>query len=251
LTWTDGYLRFYQPRPQASRLLICFPHAGGGASAFRSWPFLLDDDTDVAIAQYPGREDRFGEPRVEDMDTLLDELLNEALAHVERRPFCLLGHSMGGAVAHELAMRLTSRGARPRRLVVSGRQPPSHHPLDSTIHQSTDSELLAELLRLSPDNEALAQEPELAALLLPVVRGDYRLIERYRPGTCPPLDCPITVLAGEQDPELSREAAHAWSAYTRGNCRVHFFPGDHFFIASQRAQVVATVRRAMLDEELT
>ncbi|WP_166308004.1 thioesterase II family protein [Bradyrhizobium sp. 2S1] len=246
---TDGYLRFYQPRPQAARLLICFPHAGGGASAFRAWPFLLDDDTEVAIAQYPGREDRFGEPRVEDMDTLLAQLLTEALPHVARRPFYLLGHSMGGAVAHELAMRLTARGAEPRRLVVSGRQPPSHHPLDSTIHQGSDSELLTELLRLSPDNQALAQEPELAALLLPIVRGDYRLIERYRPGDCRPLDCPITVLAGEHDPELSPEAARAWAEYTRGDCRVHFFPGDHFFIASQRAQVAATVRQAMAEEE--
>ena len=244
----SGYLRFYQLRPQARRFFVCFPHAGGGASSFRAWPALMDEDTETAVIQYPGREDRFGEPRVEDMETLLAELMSELLPHVIRRPSVLFGHSMGGALAHELAMRLSARGAAPYHLIVSGRQPPCHHPLDGAIHQSSDTELLAELLRLSADNKTLADDPALADLLLPVVRGDYRLIEGYRPGDCAPLDCPITVLAGKDDPELSAEEAHAWSNYTTAGCEVHFFPGDHFFITSKRAQVIATARAAMTRE---
>lgn len=245
---TDAFLRFYVPRPGASQLLLCFPHAGGGAGGFRPWPYLFDDDIEVAAIQYPGREDRFAEPRIDDMEALLAALAAELLPVLAQRHYLLLGHSMGGAVAHELAMRFSALGLPPQRLVVSGRQPPCHHPLDSTIHRGSDAEILTELLRLSPDNQALAQEPELAALLLPVVRNDYRLIESYRPGQGAMLDCPITVLAGEDDPELSRAEAEAWAGYTRAGCRVHHFPGDHFFIASQRSRVVATVRRAISGE---
>lgn len=246
---TDTFLRFYQKRPGASRLLVCFPHAGGGASGFRAWPYLFDDDIEVAAVQYPGREDRFGEPGIDDMEVLLAALTAELLPPLSQRSFLMLGHSMGGAIAHELAMRFSDLGVPPERLLISGRQPPCHHPLDSAIHRGSNAEILAELLRLSPDNQALAQEPELAALLLPVVRNDYRLIESYRPGKARILDCPITVLAGEDDTELSRPAAEAWAGYTRAGCRVHGFPGDHFFIASQRCQVVATVRRAIDGED--
>lgn len=242
---TDTFLRFHLPRAQAPRLLVCFPHAGGGASAFRAWPRLFGDDLEVAAVQYPGREDRFSEPVIGDMETLLAAVTGELLPVVRQRPFLLLGHSMGGAVAHELAMRFSALGAVPCRLIVSGRQPPCHHPFGSAIHRGSDAELLAELLRLSPGNRTLAEEPELAALLLPVVRNDYRLIETYRPGRTVPLDCPITVLAGEQDTELTRAEAKDWAEYTRSSCVVHAFPGDHFFIASHRGRVVAALRETI------
>lgn len=246
---TDAFLRFFLPRPAASRLLVCFPHAGGGASGFRAWPYLFDDNTEVAVVQYPGREDRFSEPRIDNMEEMLTTLTAELLPILSKRPFLMLGHSMGGALAHELAMRFSDLGVAPDHLIVSGRQPPCHHPLDSTIYCGSDEEILGELLRLSPGNLALAQEPELAALLLPIVRTDYRLIETYRPGEPRILDCPITVLAGEDDSELSRPQAEAWSRYTRSACRVHSFPGDHFFIASQRSRVVATLRNAILGKD--
>lgn len=242
---TRSSLRF-SPDPTPSQpLLICLPHAGGAASAFRAWPTKFAPDIAVGVVQYPGREDRFGETLIDNMPQLLAALLQELGPLLAMRPYALLGHSMGGAIAHELAVRLSEQGAAPKQLFISGRQPPRFHAQDGAVHLASDAAIMAELRRLSPRNQALVSSPELAALLVPIIRSDYRLIENYQPRDLPPLTCPIAVLAGRDDLELPVEQAQAWREYTTAECQVHFFPGDHFFISSQCDAVADTVKQAL------
>ncbi|MGG2142249.1 thioesterase II family protein [Symbiopectobacterium sp. RP] len=202
----------------------------------------------VAAVQYPGREDRFTEATIDDMSRLLATLMTEFQCDIATRPYSLLGHSMDGAIAHELAVQLEAQGMPPRHLFISGRQPPRYHPRDSVVHRSSDSDILAELRRLNPRNNALVESPELAALLVPIIRSDYRLIENYRPHNTPVIGCPIDVLAGRDDPDFPADqaCACAWADYTSASCQVHIFPGDHFFINQQRDAVVDTVQQAFL-----
>lgn len=243
---TRHFLRFFSPPSASQPLLVCLPYAGGSASAFRAWATLFDTQIAVAAVQYPGREDRFTEATIDDMSRLLATLMTELQRDIATRPYALLGHSMGGAIAHELAVQLEALGMPPRHLFISGRHPPRYHPRDSAVHRSSDSDILAELRRLNPRNNALVESPELAALLVPIIRSDYRLIENYRPHNTPVIGCPIDVLAGRDDPDLPTDQACAWADYTSASCQVHLFPGDHFFINQQRDAVVDTVQQAFL-----
>lgn len=242
---TRHFLRFFSPPSASQLLLICLPYAEGGASAFRAWAPLFDTQIAVAAVQYSGREDRFTEATIDDMSCLLSTLVSELQRDIATRPYALLGHSMGGAIAHELAVQLEAQGMPPRHLFISGWQPPRYHPRDSAIHRSSDSDILAELSRLSSRNNALVESPELAALLVPIIRSDYRLIENYRPHNTPVIGCPIDVLVGNDDPCLPVDQACAWADYTSASCQVHIFPGDHFFINQQRDAVVDTVQQAL------
>ncbi|GAB2693310.1 thioesterase II family protein [Nocardia thraciensis] len=236
------WLRCPRPNPAARLRLICFPHAGGTAGFFRDWPATIDSGIETHIVQYPGREDRLDDPLVDRMEVLADGIL-EVLPD---GPLALFGHSMGAAVAHEVALRLRHDNRNPvAHMAVSGREPPMHQRAGD-LHTRGVSAVAAELVRLSPRNAALVGDSALAELILPVVVNDYRLIETYRPGTPPPLDCPLTVLIGDRDTEVSVGEARDWARYTTGRTTVWRLPGDHFYLVDQRATVLDIVERALL-----
>jgi pyochelin biosynthesis protein PchC len=247
----ESGLRTFAVRAQARARLVCFPHAGGGASAYRLWGFDAPWDVEVAAVQYPGREDRYGEPTVSDMTELVDaigaDLGREAVARPERATV-LFGHSMGAVVAYETARRLTAAGHPPAALIVSG-QPAPQRTRGGTLHCSSEEKLLTDLRRLGGTSSGVLEHDSLLQALLPAIRSDYRLIETYQPLPGRRLDVPVTVLYADDDPEVDAAEAQAWREVTDGPCHVAVFTGGHFYLEQQReavlARLVADVRAAL------
>jgi pyochelin biosynthetic protein PchC len=239
-TSARDWLRYYRPRPSARRRLICFPYASGNATFYRGWATQLPPDIEVVAIQYPGRLDRIAEPCVPDMDTMVD-LVIRALERLPEREYALFGHSMGAAVAYEVAYRLEHRyGTPPQRLFLSGRPAPKHHRT-GIKHQGSDDLLWDELRRLGGTTDAVLEHPELRATLMPALRGDYRLIETYRPTVGLPLTVPLTALTGDHDPEAPIHEVADWQRYTTGPFDLQVMPGDHFYLVSQQDAVLARV----------
>src|SRR5690606_8103150 len=94
-----------QDRPQARMRLFLFPYAGGGPASFRQWHLYFPESVELWVAHYPGRGARFGEPSVDSVDLLTEEL-SRAIAGLLARPFGFFGHSLGGLLAYELARML-------------------------------------------------------------------------------------------------------------------------------------------------
>ncbi|MEU3183958.1 alpha/beta fold hydrolase [Streptomyces sp. NPDC006923] len=244
----DPWLRRWSDRTAPRLRLICLPHAGGGASFYRPWAALLPPEAELLGVQYPGREDRFEDPLIDSMDELVTALAGALLPLLDR-PYALFGHSMGSAVAWELAHELERLGApAPRRLFASGRAAPGT-AVAGEVHLQSDEVLCAELRRLGGTSREVLDDPGLRSLVLGTVRNDYRLVETYRPTARPPLHCPIHVLTGTSDPELdqarSRDRAGGWADLTTARTEVCTFSGDHFYLTPRRREVVATVLRRM------
>lgn len=239
----DPWLRRYRPRAEASVQLVCCTHAGGSASSFAPWAELAPASIELLAVQYPGRQDRFLEPALESMAALADAL-TAALLREADRPIALFGHSLGAAIAYEVAHRLERAGADLRALFVSGRPSPN---LDrgGSAHAGSDQELLAEMERLGGLSAELRAQRDLLAMLLPLVRSDYRLSERYQPGAPVKLSAALFALRGELDPEVSATEAQAWSDYTRSVFGLRSFPGAHFYHLQQAQPLLQFIARAL------
>jgi pyochelin biosynthesis protein PchC len=193
--------------------------------------------------QYPGRENRFNEPLIDDMPQLVGKLIDELPLTVG--PFALLGHSMGAAVAYEIAQELRRRHLPgPERLVACARQAPTEHR-PGTVHDGDDEALVAELHRLGGTPPEVLADPYLRQAVLAIVRNDYRLAETYTPRPAPSLDCPVSVFVGDADPECDAADAAGWSTVARLPAEVTVFPGNHFFLIPQRRAVVAALMSAL------
>jgi medium-chain acyl-[acyl-carrier-protein] hydrolase len=227
---TESWIVPPKPNPDALLSLFCFPHAGGGVSAFHAWPDALPVDLEVLPVQLPGREGSWAEPPYTELPALLEALAPVLRAYLGR-PFVFFGHSMGALIAFELARRLAERGeATPEHLFVSGIRAPQLADPEPPLAALPEAEFLAELASRYGQPDELLHEPELAGLLAPVLRADMALCESYAYAVRAPLECPITAFGGLDDRKVTGEQLAAWREQTRGPFTLRMFPGDHFFL---------------------
>lgn len=233
------WVRRFRDGDDCRTKLVCFPHAGGWASAFRTWPLGLPADIGVLAVRYPGREDRFRDPFPSGLEALADDIA-EALGKLTPGRLVLFGHSMGASVAHEVALRLQDRGGAPAALCVSGRRPPQL--LDSQRRYSgPDDEIIADMLRLDASRAPVLADPGMLEYVLPAVRADYRLVDDYRGGHRPALDCEVYAYTGDRDTEVSVEQMHGWADLTHNAFELRVLPGGHFYLRDEEAALLADI----------
>lgn len=238
------WVRNFHPAPDGTARLVCLPHAGGSASFYFPMAKAFGPGTEVMAVQYPGRQDRRAEPTIDSVSAYADEIF-AVLRHLDDRPLALFGHSMGAVLAYEVAVRMARAGLpSPARLFVSGRRAPSRYR-DENTHQQPDEELVAELRRLGGSHQALLGDPEMLPLILPAIRGDYRAIELYQHDPADRLDCPVTVLVGDDDPRVSIDEARAWAEHTTGPTELEVFRGGHFYLVDHSREVIDLVARRL------
>jgi len=217
--------------PGALRL-FCFPHAGGGPTAFYGWAERLPRSVAVLPARPPRR----------DHMTDLVEALGDALYGYVDEPFAFFGHSMGAVVAFELARLLRRRGQPlPRLLLVSGARAPQFRRGHVPPPEPSHAEFVDELRRLEGMPPQVLDDPALLSLILPALRADAALYRHYIYAEEAPLDCPIRAYGGAQDPNVRREHLEAWAQQTTSSFTWHMFPGGHFFPQTDRGEFLTTL----------
>jgi medium-chain acyl-[acyl-carrier-protein] hydrolase len=229
--------RVQQPAPEMR--LFCFPHAGGSASSFRGWQSDPPGAVEICAVQLPGRERRFGEPGATEVQDLLPGLA-DALLPLLDRPFALLGNSMGGLIAFELARLLQDTyGLSPMCLVVSGAHPPGALEDLPPLTGLPDREFARAMYeRHGGIQEAMIDNPLFLATFLPILRADMALVENYRLAPGAQVACPITALAGEGDSLLTPELLTGWAAVTSGAFEARIISGDHLAVLDHRDLVM-------------
>lgn len=117
--------------------MVCFPHAGGTASAYAAWRDGLAggvEDVELVAVRYPAREDRLLDPPVPSLRAMARMVAADLEnLHAEKSlPLVLFGHSMGGSIAHEVAVLLRGAGLPVVLLLVSAGSQRRHSRRDDT-----------------------------------------------------------------------------------------------------------------------
>jgi pyochelin biosynthesis protein PchC len=240
VTEHGGWLRrFHEARPDAPRL-VCLPHAGGSASAYFPFSAALSRRVATLLVQYPGRQDRRAEPPATRLADLA-EVLSRVLRPLADEPLALFGHSMGAVLGYEVALRLQDDGAPPLlRLFASGRRAPSRYRTEA-VHRLDDDMLVAHVCSLGGVERAVFADPEVQAMLIPVLRADYTAAETYRHEPGRSLTCPITVLVGDADPLVTLDEALTWKEHTQDSTDLKSYPGGHFYLTTHLASVTDAI----------
>ncbi|TMR04966.1 hypothetical protein ETD83_07530 [Actinomadura soli] len=240
------WIRVFHPREHATARLVCFPHGAGTAQAFTGLSGALPDDVELLAVQYPGRAERRAEPFAADIAALAAGTA-DALAPCADRPLFLLGHSLGALVAFETARLLEQRGGAAR-VFVSAARPPSADWEEPDLDAIPDDGLADGLRHLGGVPEALLREPDFLAEVLRMMRGDHRLLRRYRCSEDTVLATPLTVLLASADPKNTLEQVQPWTRHTTVDHSVEIHSGGHFGLTERVAEISKLLTRYIHDD---
>ncbi|TDF36341.1 thioesterase [Alteromonadaceae bacterium M269] len=225
--------------------LFCFPYAGGGVSTYANWHKYLSDDIEVVFVQPPGRGVRLLDDLFDNMDDLMAELSHKILPKLNR-PFAFFGHSLGSRVGFELTKRLQQlRAPTPLHFFASGSRAPHVESRVEGWYLLPDSEFKAKLRELNGTPEDVLNNSELMDIIMPMLRADFKIADEYRANRGK-INCPITVLRGTDDVDVSIDDTEAWSELTNNFSGVHDVDGDHFFIDKSPEEVVGIVDEVLV-----
>lgn len=222
--------------------LFCLPPASGLAWGFAGLARHLDPERPLYGLQSRGLIP--GHPRTDSLRATVADHLARIREIQPEGPYHLLGYSMGGLVAYEVAVTLQKQGhdvallamldAFPGVWIDRGARATDRPALLRSLlgilgrARPDDTEPLtdagfAELVRRVPDMTASLDDAELAALV-EVTAGNRLLMEEFAPTS---YRGDLLFFTAAQDPDTHPERHRAWQPYVDGRVDNHDLPCVH------------------------
>jgi surfactin synthase thioesterase subunit len=206
----------------------------------------MTPDIEVCPVQPPGRENRLSEACLTSVAEVA-RAAAEALEPYFDKDFAVFGHSLGALLGYELLQALRQTGGpSARHLIVSAHRAP-HVPLSHPpTWQLPDVAFKRRVQELNGTPTEVLENLELQALMLPLIRADFRLDETYSPAPDHlALDCPITAIGGTRDKDVPEPHLREWRAWTNAGFNMRMIEGDHFFIHTESNALAAFIADAL------
>jgi pyochelin biosynthetic protein PchC len=224
-------IREYSAGERPSVNMYCLPYAGGSASFYHPLSARLPPNIALRAVQFPGRAERISDAPFQSVGEAAEAVARAVLPHTRELPFVLFGHSMGALIAYEAACRLAHEGANLRLVAVSASPPATSPRRQTPVHTMPTVELVRTLVASGGMAREVAESPELLELVLPAIRADLGMMQRYEPSAWPTLSCPLVAFGGDDDASVKEHDLAGWMDLTSMPQAARTYPGGHFYLA--------------------
>ncbi|WP_194791931.1 thioesterase II family protein [Pseudomonas sp. UFMG81] len=208
--------------------IVFIPFAGGSSHAFSVLQGLLSPTVESIGIHYSGRYQGELAASPTTVDQMADEVI-ERLQKVEAKRLTLFGYSLGALVAYEVAQRREALPCAIEQLVVAACRPPHLFSCHGVQVHAEDDDFLHSVATFGTIPEYLFSHPAARKYLLPNLKNDFRAASTYRHSPRPPLDMPVTAIAGTEDSFAPFHDVQGWRQYSDAAYAEHCLPGQHFF----------------------
>jgi surfactin synthase thioesterase subunit len=133
----------------------------------------------------------------------------------------------------------------PSHFIASGSRAPHLRCEKECIYELPQNEFIQEIEKLKGTPKEIISSPELMKLFEPLLRADFKMADNYQ-AKATKIHCPISVLHGKDDSEITSEQLEAWSELSDANFEIIHLPGDHFFINTHASMVIRHVNEIVL-----
>ena len=236
--------------------LFCIHPVGGNVLCYADLASYLEQDRPVYGLQSLGLDGQ------QQPLTSVEEMASNYLKAIQQTqsqgPYHLIGWSMGGLIAYEMAQQLQAKNESVALLALIDTYAPTVIPLPSEIDQAIIINQLAQdwggiygqqldisletLRKLKPDKqvEYLFEQAKQQTIFPPEMEMEQmlalwevfqaNLIANYHYQPQAYSGSIILLNASETPPELIEEQTHGWSSLVLGDLQTHTITGDHYTI---------------------
>lgn len=230
-----------RPNHRAAVRLFCLPHAGGSAWSYDPWSQEASEHVEICAVQIPGRDQLASLPPGLSIQEIVDFIAPEVAKAIDR-PWAIFGHSMGAITGFELLRRLEGEVPhRPVHFFPACWRAPHLRGEHGPIHDLPPDEFLKAMQIFRGIPEAVLADRELLAVVLPILRADVRAVFTYQYRAGRRLGCPITAVGALKDVSAPRDILLPWQEHTSADFQLCMFPGDHFFLRTNRGRLLQTI----------
>jgi surfactin synthase thioesterase subunit len=227
--------------PEQAITLLAVAHAGASVTAYQPLAAHLGQAVRFHGAELPGHGRRMREPLLTSIEAMAQDVL-AATRHLMHGPYVLFGHSMGALVAHALALAIRAENLPlPRHLFFSGCSAPGRSQLPPGVAQLEREAFWRFIRQYNGVPGEFMAYPELLDIFEPILRADFQAVTSYRPAPAPPLATPATVFYGRDD-SVAGDELSAWQAVSSQPLELRPFPGGHFYLLEQTAELAACLQ---------
>jgi len=168
------------------------------------------------------------------------DLYCRELKSILKQRCIFFGHSMGGIVAVFTAQRVIDSPeyrVKPSGLIVSAVDSPDRLPRHRMAMKS-DAAIVDYLISIGGIPAELQRETTLLAYFAPTFRADFAALENVVvPQPITPLDLPVRLLRGSDDPTVTVESIRRWQHYFSRGVDEITIDGGHMFVIENAAAV--------------
>lgn len=236
----QSFVRLTENHAPAYRV-FAFPQAGAGCAAFAELAGELAADIGLWAFNAPGRQARFAEEPMTDVDRIVEEVIAD-LPRLVDGPYVLVGYCSGALLAF-LAARAAHHLPLPRALVVVSYPAPHLLPPVQALHTLPPDEFWSRIRSFGGFPDELAKQPDYREIFEPALRADYAALAGFSYRDGPRLDVPIVAVAGREDTNMSVPDVQGWSAQTTAGFRLEIVDGDHWLLDKARADLLRIVEQ--------
>jgi medium-chain acyl-[acyl-carrier-protein] hydrolase len=228
--------------------LFCIPYSGGNAAIYIKWTPFLSENIVLCPIELAGRGRRMRDSFYNDVAEAGKDLASLIASQLEKdEVYAIYGHSLGSLLAYETYYNLLEMGIHPPcHMFFSGRKAPQNMESETDYYLQSDEEFLEAMFAYGGNTKEAMQDERLRKIFLPILRADIRLDETYIYNKkTEKIACNITIINGNQDQSVKDFDMREWEQCTQGECSIHEFTGDHFFLFDDCLPITELVNRTL------
>lgn len=228
--------------------LFCLPCAGASAVMYLRWKRLLPPWIEVIPIELPGRGSRVCEDPQHDYRRLVD-LLSQEIQSAAMGNYVLFGHSMGALLAYGVTRQLYRlTGQLPDALLVSGCEAPARQNGERYRKIRTQAALIADLNQQGGTPPEVFNTPELLAMIVDVLRIDYRVCGSFEYVKEELIPVPIHCFGGKSD-AIGEDHLDSWRLESSHIFTLDWFDGGHFFLRQSEKEFLQALQKRLLESQ--